>query len=102
MTTSIVGTRTALNKYAKLKRQIIALEAQLKELQPELLLVLSEAGSVSAKNSMFSLKKRKRWTYPAKVLQLAEKLKVAKQQTEAAGTATCTETTYIECKLSDG
>lgn len=92
---------SAFNKYAKLKRQMLALEEQLKALQPELLTVLSASGPVTAKGSQFCLKKRKRWIYPERVLKLTEKLKVAKQQAELAGTATHTETTYIECKLTD-
>lgn len=93
---------SSLAKYAELKRQISSLEAQAKELQPAVLSALSATGAIAAEGYQLKLKTRKSWKYPQSVQEAADKLKLEKLKAEADGTAAFTESTYIECKLSDG
>ena len=90
-----------LNKYAELKRQIIVLEAQMNELKPAVLEQLIPGGSVESKHYKISLKSRKSWNYRKAIITAEKKVKAMKAAAQIEGTATYTESQYIECKLLD-
>jgi hypothetical protein len=92
---------TPLNEYAQIKRQIAELEAQLTALKPEVLATLSESGPVAADGYEIKLKSRKQWAYPKTVMNAETRLKAMRLKAQGDGKATCTETSYIECKLKD-
>ena len=85
--------------YAHLKAQIKSLEERAREIQPEVLALVRDAGGGLDVNGIkLSVGSRKKWTYPAHIDEMADSLKEAKKDAETDGDATFTESEYLICR----
>jgi hypothetical protein len=86
-----------LNRYAELKAQIKALEAEVDDLKPGILAEMkaSEADKVDHDAGTFTVSRRKSWTFTPKVESIRESLKTAEADEKADGSATFEETEFL-------
>jgi hypothetical protein len=87
-----------LKRYAELKIQATAIDAELKELQPLVLsdILESQLDKVPTSLGNFNIKKRKVWKYSPAVESEKEILDKLKETEEADGTATFEEVAQLE------
>lgn len=86
-------------RYAALKQQIAEHEDQLEQLKPEIATAIAQMNPLDKIVEVdgvgtFSLSAKRKYIYPAGVVELEDKLKQAKKEAEAKGTATYTVTEY--------
>jgi len=86
--------KTVLNKYAELKLQIKALEAEADELSPTVLGLMqdNQVGEIEINNlGKLSISSRRTWIYPEEIKRKEDQLKDSKKEAERLGTADYTE-----------
>lgn len=85
------------NDYAALDTQIKALTEQKEQMRTAILEDMEKRGMDKEEHEMgsFSITKLKKWEYPAKVVALGEKFKVAKAKAESTGEATYEESNSL-------
>lgn len=85
------------DEYAALDTQIKALTEQKEEMRNAILQDMIDRGMDKEEHEMgsFSITKLKKWEYPAKVVALGEKFKVAKAKAESTGEATYEESNSL-------
>lgn len=86
-------------QYAGLKSRMSELEDQLEQLKPEIATAIEQMNPLDKIVEVdgvgtFSLTAKRKYVYPAGVVQLEDQLKQAKKEAEAKGTATYTITEY--------
>ena len=74
-------------QYAKIKNQIKALEAEAKELEPQIVEDMGEEKSISTTIGSFYITKRKSWTYSQALNELASGLRIKQIMEQSNGTA---------------
>lgn len=81
------------SEYASLEAQISALESKKEQLRPHIIEMMMSSGEdkVDIGVGKFSVSPRKKWTYPASVIDMEEKYKAAKAKSESTGEATFEE-----------
>ncbi len=87
-----------LKRYAELKIQSNAIEAEISELKPLVLddILAAKVEKVPTNLGTFNIKNRKVWVYSPDVKQMEEEVKKQKGIEEADGTATFTNTPVLE------
>lgn len=87
-------------KYAEKKKQVAVLEAEIKELQPQIAeeLINRSLPNLEFKFGKFTLATRKNWTYSIEIQAAEALLKNQKKIEELDGTAKAEETQYLVFK----
>lgn len=82
-----------LKKYAGVKEQIAALEAELEKMKPEVIeeVVATGEPTLDTEFGSFTVSNLKTWTYTPKVTKAADALKALKAKEELTGVATFVE-----------
>lgn len=82
--------KTKLEEYASLKMQIKALEVLAEPLKKEIeeAMINENLEEVSFDSGKVALQSKKKWTYPAEIVEKEEALKAEKKAAEQLGTAT--------------
>lgn len=93
--------RKLLMDYAAVKQQIKALEAKAEEMQEDVIRVVETTNPVDKVVDIenigtFTMVPKRKYTYPADVTDLEEKVKQLKKESEAKGTALVTEQPYLK------
>lgn len=85
--------RSLYDEYAVIASQIEELESKKDQLRGLILKQMIDNGEEKVETAVgkFTVAKRKTWTYTAKVIELADKLKATKAKEESTGDATYTE-----------
>lgn len=86
-------------QYAGLKARMSELEDQLEQMKPEIATAIAQMNPLDKIVEVdgvgtFSLSAKRKYVYPISVVELEDKLKQAKKEAEAKGTATYTVTEY--------
>lgn len=91
-----------LKKYADIKNQIKLLELEADSLNPEIMAAIIASGADAAETDFgtFTVGKRRTYTYPENLKNDEARLKEAKKEAEALGTATYIEKPYLVYKQS--
>ena len=89
-----------LERYAVIKEQIKLLEAQVDELQPQIMesIINEGADGVATDFGTFTVGHRRTYTYPENVAGEEARVKEMKKEAEALGTATYVEKPYLVFK----
>jgi hypothetical protein len=85
-----------LERYANLKNLIRDAEAQIKEIQPEVLEIMGDNEELSTDFGTFTIGHRRTYKYPESIVEAEEKLKAAKKEVEQTGIGcSYTENPYL-------
>ena len=95
--------KSKLEEYGRLKLEIKQLDERVKALQPEITEMIIESGyedeGVEVDGlGVFTITKRREWTYPAEVKELETEYKKAKKMAEQDGSAEYTENKSVMFK----
>lgn len=82
------------SNYAAKKIQMKALEEELELMKPEILKEMGDNEEVEIEGGVFTITKKRNWTYPEEIKKQDEALKAKKKEAEQLGTAEYTETIY--------
>lgn len=85
-------------QYAKIKNQIKALEAEAKELEPQIVEDMGEVRSIATTIGLFFITCRKSWTYSQALNELATGLKIKQIMEQSNGTAKAKESQSLTFK----
>lgn len=85
--------KQVFSRYAEVKNQIKALEAEAKEIQDSVVseMAAADVDKVESDFGTFYFTSRKTWKYPAYVTKAEEEYQKAKEKAETIGEATYTE-----------
>jgi hypothetical protein len=82
-------------RYAEIKRLMKVLEEEASGIAPQLIEEMGDNQQVELGTALFSISKRKTWTYTEDVAQARESVKNMEAREKADGSATYEETTSI-------
>lgn len=87
-------------RYSELKRQIAALDDELRTLQPRILVQLKplQNARLNTAFGQFTVLRKANWTYSEAVSRLEEQVKARQKQEKADGTAKADYTEYVQFK----
>jgi len=87
--------KAKFERYAELKNDIKRLEEEITALAPEVMVEMGEVDELSTEFGMFTVGKRRKWTYPKDVEKATEDAKNAQKEAQQLGTATFEENPYL-------
>lgn len=89
-------------EYAMLEAEIAAMESKKEQLRPHIMKMMIDQGIEKMETSVgkFSVSKRKVWSYPESVTEIAEAHKAAKAKAESTGEATYEEVDQLRFTMA--